>query len=103
MNKPTFIDVMRVIEAEAKAEGPRAVAQLVRMRHRYQLGGQLAMLRKRHGISQVALATKSGVEQADISKIERGLSNPTQDTLARLGHALGVHLAFVGDREPVAV
>jgi ribosome-binding protein aMBF1 (putative translation factor) len=102
MKKPTFADVMRVIESEAKAEGPRAVAQLVRMRHRYQLGGQLAMLRKRHGISQVDLATKSGVEQADISKIERGLSNPTQDTLARLGHAFGVHLAFVADREPVA-
>jgi ribosome-binding protein aMBF1 (putative translation factor) len=103
VKKPTFVDVMRVIESEAKAEGPRAVARLVRMRHRYQLGGQLAMLRKRHGISQVDLATKSGVEQADISKIERGLSNPTQDTLARLGHALGVHLAFVDDREPVAV
>ena len=102
MKKPTFADLMREIESEAKAEGPKAVAQLARMRHRYSLGGQLAILRKREGISQSDLAAKCGVEQADISKIERGLSNPTQDTLARLGGALGVHLAFVDDREPVA-
>ena len=103
VKKPTFADLMRDIESEAKAEGPEAVAQLAQMRHRYSLGGQLAMLRKRQGISQLELAAKSGVEQADISKIERGLSNPTQDTLAKLGTALGVHLAFVDDREPIAV
>ena len=102
MKKPTFADLMRDIEAEAKAEGPRAVAQLARMRHRYSLGAQLAVLRQRQGISQVDLAARSGVAQADISRIERGLSNPTEDTLARLGNVLGVHLAFVDDREPVA-
>jgi len=99
VKKPTLADLMRDIEAEAKAEGPEAVAQLARLRHRYRLGGQLAMLRKRHGLSQVDLAAKCGVEQADISKIERGLTNSTQDTLARVGRVLGVHLAFVDDRE----
>ncbi len=103
MKKPTLADLMREIESEAKAEGPAAVAQLAQMRHRYSLGGQLAMCRKRLGISQSELSDKCGVEQADISKIERGLSNPTQDTLAKLGSALGVRLAFVDDRERVSV
>ncbi len=93
---------MRQIEAEAKDEGPKAVAQLQRMRHRYYLGGQLAVLRKRGGITQMELAAQSGVEQADISKIERGVGNPTGDTLARLGNVLGAHLAFVDDRERIA-
>lgn len=103
MKQPTFADLMHNIESEAKAEGPQAVAQLARMRHRFALGGQLAILRKRHGLSQMQLAAMSGVEQADISKIERGLGNPTEDTLARLGDALGVHLAYVEARELVAV
>ena len=103
MKKPTFADLMRQIEAEAKEEGPEAVAHLERMRHRYYLGGQLAVLRKRRGITQVELAVQSGVAQADISKIERGISNPTEDTLARLGKVLGARLAFVDERERVAV
>lgn len=103
MKKPTLDDLMQQIEAEAQEEGPEAVAQLERMRHRYYLGGQLAVLRKRRGITQVELAAQSGVEQADISKIERGISNPTEDTLARLGKVLGARLAFVDDRERVAI
>ena len=82
---------MRQIDAEAQDEGPKAVAQLERMRHRYYLGGQLAVLRKRRGLTQMELADESGVEHADISKIEHGVGNPTEDTLARIGKALGAH------------
>lgn len=103
MQKATFADLMRQIEAEAQEEGPEAVAQLERMRHRYYLGGQLAVLRTRRGITQAELASQSGVEQADISKIERGISNPTEDTLARLGKVLGARLAFVDNRERIAL
>ena len=103
MQKVTFADLMRQIEAEAQEEGPEAVAQLERMRHRYYLGGQLAVLRTRRGITQAELASQSGVEQADISKIERGISNPTEDTLARLGKVLGARLAFVDNRERIAL
>ena len=103
MKKPTFADLMQQIEAEAREEGPKAIAHLERTRHRYYLGGQLAVLRKRRGLTQVELAAQSGVEQADISKIERGISNPTEDTLARLGKVLGARLAFVDDRERVVI
>ena len=73
MKKTTFAEFLREIEAEAHSEGPEAVAQMELMRQRYFRGGQLAMLRRRQKLSQPALARKSGVEQADISRIERGL------------------------------
>jgi XRE family transcriptional regulator, regulator of sulfur utilization len=100
--KTTFKDFMSDLAAEAKAEGPQAVAQLERLQHRYFLGGQVAMLRTRQGITQDELSTQSGIGQAEISRIERGSGNPTEDTLARLGHALGVRLAYVFERDAVA-
>jgi XRE family transcriptional regulator, regulator of sulfur utilization len=91
------------VEVEAKAEGPEAVAQFERLQHRYYLGGQIAMLRAHRGMSQEELLAKTGIDQSEISKIERGMGNPTEDTLANLGHALGVRLAYVSEREAVAV
>jgi len=101
MKKTTFADFIRDIEAEARAEGPEAVAQLEVMRQRYYRGGQIAALRKRHNLTQPALAKRSGVEQADLSRIERGLGNPTEETLAKVARALGVRLAFVDKKNKV--
>jgi DNA-binding XRE family transcriptional regulator len=103
MKKTTFAEFIRDIEAEARAEGPEAVAQIEVMRQRYARGGQLAMLRKRHKLTQPALAKRSGVEQADISRMERGLGNPTEETLAKIAKALGVRLAFVDKKNKVVV
>jgi DNA-binding XRE family transcriptional regulator len=101
MKKTTFAEFLRDIEAEAHAEGPESVAQLDVMRQRYARGGQIAMLRKRQKLTQPALAKRSGVEQADISRIERGLGNPTEETLAKIARALGVRLAFVDKKNKV--
>ena len=38
------------------------------------------------------LASKSGVDQSDISKIERGVANPSLSTLNRLAQAMGMEL-----------
>ena len=97
--QPSFAELLRDIEAEARAEGPQAVAQLELMRHRYFIGGQVALLRRKQKLTQPALAKRSGVAQADISRIERGVLNATSDTLAKLGRALGVRLAFVDTRK----
>lgn len=97
--KTTFAEFIRSVEAEARAEGPEAVAQLELMRQRYNRGGQIAMLRKRRKLTQPALAKRSGVEQADISRIERGLGNPTEETLTRVAHALGARIAFVDKKD----
>jgi DNA-binding XRE family transcriptional regulator len=103
VKKPTFAEFMREIEAEARAEGPAAVAQLELMRQRYFIGGQLALLRRKHKLTQPALAKRSGVTQADISRIERGALNATTDTLAKLGRAMGVRLAFVDSKKKTVV
>lgn len=50
----------------------------------------LADAREARNISQSALSRKSGVIQADISRIENGKSNPTMNVLERLANALGM-------------
>lgn len=52
------------------------------------LGAQLKAARIAHGLSQPALANLSGLQQAEISRIETGVANPTTDTLVRLASAL---------------
>ena len=44
------------------------------------------------GISQSELAARTGINQSDISKIERGVSNPSVSTLKRLASGLGLDL-----------
>ncbi len=44
------------------------------------------------GISQKQLAAMTGIDQSDISKIERGLANPSVSTLKRIADALGGQL-----------
>ena len=58
------------------------------------LGAQLVALRTRLGLTQVRLAHATGVHQSEISRMERGVGNPTQGTLDRLGKALGASLTI---------
>jgi len=44
------------------------------------------------GISQQELAKLSGIDQSDISKIERGIANPSISTLRRISNALDCEL-----------
>lgn len=46
--------------------------------------------RKERRMTQKELADKSGIYQADVSKMERGLSNPSLSTIQRVADALGV-------------
>lgn len=56
---------------------------------RVELGALLAAARKAHNLTQPALSSVTGIQQAEISRIERGIGNPTADTLSRLAAALG--------------
>jgi transcriptional regulator with XRE-family HTH domain len=54
---------------------------------------KVAQLRKRRGLTQAALAQRSGVSQPMIAQIESGkLANLTLKTLARTARALGASL-----------
>ena len=46
------------------------------------------------GLSQKQLAAITGIDQSDISKIERGVANPSVSTLERIAKALGGQLAI---------
>ena len=81
-------DAWRVYEAasaEFKAE----------MDERARLGALLATARKARGFTQSALSRLSGIQQAEISRIERGAGNPTAATLFRLAEALDQKLTII--------
>jgi transcriptional regulator with XRE-family HTH domain len=79
--------------------------------------GELIRDRRRgSGLSQLSLARRAGTTQAAVSRIERGLTTPTWETVRSLLLAMGyepelrtrrltarfdpVHLAALGERTP---
>ena len=59
---------------------------------------RLADVRKAKKMSQSDLSSMSGVSQACISQIERGLKDPTLGTLRKLAVALSVSISkLIGD------
>lgn len=59
------------------------------------LGRELAAMRAAAALTQGQLAARASVQQAEISRIERGLGNPTHDTLIRLATAVGGRVTLV--------
>ena len=64
------------------------------------LAEKLIRARQEANLTQKELAEKTGIYQADISKIERGLANPSLSTLKRLSDGLGMELqiSFMSSR-----
>ena len=58
----------------------------------HSVGEALANARTHIGISQTELSKRTGIDQSDISKIERGIANPSISTLDRLAKAMGLSL-----------
>jgi transcriptional regulator with XRE-family HTH domain len=48
--------------------------------------------RKQNNLTQEQLSELTGIDQADISKIERGVSNPTLKLLRKLADGMGMDL-----------
>ncbi|MCL2018170.1 MAG: helix-turn-helix transcriptional regulator [Oscillospiraceae bacterium] len=59
--------------------------------------------RKEKNITQKQLSEITGINQADISKIEKGSANPSVRTLQRLaaGMDMNVRIEFVPNQNPV--
>jgi XRE family transcriptional regulator, regulator of sulfur utilization len=94
-----FRELMASIEAEAEADGPDAVTRLTELRTRYRLASQLLTLRREAGWSQGELARASGVQQSEISRIERGVIAPSESTWARLAAPFGYELSLVPSKK----
>ncbi len=56
------------------------------------IGNALSEARAKTGISQAELSLKTGIDQLDISKLERGVGNPSIATLEKISSALGKRL-----------
>ena len=93
--RTSFDDFIQELEAEARAAGPEAIAELEAFRLHFSLARQLAERRRSQKLTQEQLATRSGIDQAEISRIERGQANPTATTLGALTRALGVDVRLV--------
>lgn len=59
---------------------------------KYTVGEALSEARDKSGISQKELSVRTGIDQSDISKIERGVANPSINTLERLAKAMDMEI-----------
>lgn len=57
--------------------------------------------RKSSGLTQKQLSEKTGIAQADISKLESGSANPSLRTLQRLAAGMGMRIKI--EFQPVAM
>lgn len=64
----------------------------MKKRMKSQLGARVARYRQEAGLSQEGLAEKIGVRPETISRLERGHTLPSIETLAEIGQALSIEL-----------
>ena len=88
-----------------KQSGPSADAvPLGRVMQLRRLGSTLRLEREKQGLTQAQLASKIGMDEPAISRIEKGLNlNPTLDTLNRIAAGLGKKIEVVLSDEPTTV
>ena len=90
---------MKGLERRAKSGGSAHVRTLRALRSHYRrMGQELAAERKKLGISQETLAKATGVDQAEISRIEGDLVDPRLGTYVKLLQGMGLGLRV----EPLA-
>lgn len=75
--------------------GADAEAQAAVLAQAYDIAVQIVELRERHGLTQAELAERCGIDQGDISRIERGATSPTARTLQRIAEVLDADVRLV--------
>jgi transcriptional regulator with XRE-family HTH domain len=64
-----------------------------------QVGKRIRSFREGQGVSQEALAEKSGLHRTYIGGVERGLRNPSLKSLGRIAKALGLEVGQLFEAE----
>lgn len=90
----TFAEYAAERAARASVEEAAAVQAFDAAYAKHSVGVTLALARKARKLNQTELATRAGLDQADLSRIERGLTAPTAPTLLKLVEALGGQLTL---------
>lgn len=84
-----------VVSARRARLAPEVAAHGEVFARAYEIAMQVVDLREKHGLTQGQLAERCGVNQADISRIERGSTSPTARTLQRIADALDADIRLV--------
>ena len=66
----------------------------------YQIMRAMLEARREKGVTQKELAENTGINQADISRIENGNGNPSLRTLKRIAEGLGMVLKLEFIQQP---
>ena len=77
---------------QEKLQDPEFKREWDEMEPEFQLIKAVLKGREDQQLSQRQLSEKTGITQADISKIESGEANPTLETLKKLASGLGMNL-----------
>jgi transcriptional regulator with XRE-family HTH domain len=75
------------------AEYQKATEEL---KYHFAFGNAVLAARLKKGWSQTELARRAGTKQANISRIEAGLGNPTLDLIKKICDTLDLELIFQG-------
>lgn len=79
------------IEAESIYEEGTTV-KIKQLPIQQQVANAISLARAKSGLSQKELSLRTSIDQSDISKIERGVGNPSVNTLNRLAKAMEMEL-----------
>ncbi len=77
---------------EKRMRDPEVQAAYLKLRPKLELGRQILDARLERGWTQKELAEKAGTKQANISRLENALLNPSVEMLQKLANALGARL-----------
>jgi DNA-binding XRE family transcriptional regulator len=98
-NRDDFEKFLREVTAESRSAGPDALQALEAYGEHFRLARQIILVRKCLGWTQQRLAKASGVQQSEISRIERSQGNPTYSTLEALARAANMTVALIPRRQ----
>lgn len=81
---------------DKQLKNPNIKKEFDRLAPEYEIISAVMKSRKNLGITQLELAKKIGTDQAHISRLERGNSNPSLNFLKKIADGLGqeLHISF---------
>ncbi|MBQ9277792.1 MAG: helix-turn-helix transcriptional regulator [Lachnospiraceae bacterium] len=81
------------IDVETIYEEGRTV-RLAKLAIAFMVGEEVMQARTKRGLTQKQLSEITGIDQSDLSKIERGMANVSVSTLNRIANALDYSLSI---------
>ena len=91
----------RKYKHEVLAKNPKLKAEYDALEAEYDIIQAMIDARKSQNLTQKELSARTGITQADISRIEKGNRNPSLNMLKKLAAGLGMTLKmeFIPNRE----